>query len=119
MAALRCLSPVRPPLTGRIPSAVTPRTRHPPPSQFKPFSVVGGERQIIGSMIGGTAPMREMLAFSAAHEILPQVEVIDFADANKGYDTIRANAARYRMVLKIEGFAERQAGAAAAAGGSA
>jgi uncharacterized zinc-type alcohol dehydrogenase-like protein len=90
--------------------------------QFKPFSVVGGERQIIGSMIGGTAPMREMLAFSAAHKILPQVEVIDFADANKGYDTIRANAARYRMVLKIEGFAERQAAAAAAvgsAGGSA
>lgn len=74
--------------------------------QFLPFDIVDGEKSIVGSMIGGATAMREMLAFAAEHKCIPQVEVIDFADANRGYDVIRANAARYRMVLKIEGFLE-------------
>lgn len=62
---------------------------------------MAGEKSIVGSMIGGTVSMKEMLEFSAKHQCLPKVEVIDFADANKGFDTIKANAARYRVVLKI------------------
>ena len=64
------------------------------PVKFKPFSIVGGEKAIYGSMIGGAPAMRDMLEFSAKHACLPKVEVIDFADANKGFDTIKANAAR-------------------------
>ena len=71
------------------------------PVKFKPFSIVNGEKAIVGSMIGGSKAMREMLEFSAKHACLPKVEVIPFADANKGFDTIKANAARYRVVLKI------------------
>jgi len=71
------------------------------PVKFKPFSIVAGEKSIVGSMIGGTASMAEMLQFSAKHQCLPKVEVIDFKDANKGFDIIKANAARYRVVLKI------------------
>jgi hypothetical protein len=46
----------------------------------------------------------------------PQVEVIDFERANYGFDRLRENSARYRMVLKIEGF--REGKEAAAAGGA-
>ena len=32
-----------------------------------------------------------------------QVEIIDFTDANKGFEKIHSGAPRYRMVMKIEG----------------
>jgi len=63
-------------------------------------------------MIGGTAGMKEMLQFSADHKCFPKVEVVDFADANAGVAKVLANAARYRMVLKIEGFRAKQLGTA-------
>lgn len=71
------------------------------PVKFKPFSLVAGEKAIVGSMIGGSNAMRAMLDFSAKHSCLPKVEVIPFDAANKGFDTIKANAARFRVVLKI------------------
>jgi hypothetical protein len=43
-----------------------------------------------------------------------QVEVIDFDRANYGFDRIKEGSARYRMVLKIEGFRERKAAEKAA-----
>jgi alcohol/geraniol dehydrogenase (NADP+) len=79
------------------------------PVKFLPFDIIVGEKSIVGSMIGGTVPMKEMLDFSAAHKCFPQCEVIPFAEANAGVAKIVANNARYRMVLKIEGFREAQA----------
>lgn len=78
------------------------------PLKFLPFDIVNGEKNIVGSMIGGTAGMKEMLQFAADHKCFPKVEVIDFADANAGVTKVLANAARYRMVLKIQGFREAQ-----------
>lgn len=75
---------------------------------FVPFDIVAGEKSIVGSMIGGTVSMVEMLEFSARHKCFPQCEVIDFAEAQKGVEKVVANSARYRMVLKIEGFREAQ-----------
>ena len=79
------------------------------PLGFRPFDIVSGEKNIVGSMIGGTAGMKEMLQFSADHKCFPKCEVIDFADANKGVAKILAGSARYRMVLKIQGFRDAQA----------
>jgi D-arabinose 1-dehydrogenase-like Zn-dependent alcohol dehydrogenase len=76
------------------------------PLAFVPFNVVGGEKQIIGSMIGGVKSMKEMLEFSAAHKCFPACEVIPFAEANAGFAKILAGAARYRMVLDIRGVRE-------------
>jgi len=73
------------------------------PLVFEPFHIVGGERQIIGSMIGGTKAMKDMLAFSAAHKCFPVCEVIPFAKAQEGFAKIMANSARYRMVLDMAG----------------
>lgn len=74
------------------------------PLEFLPFDIVGGEKQIVGSMIGGIPIMKEMLDFSAKHKCFPQCEVIPFDKANEGFDKILANSARYRMVLKMEGW---------------
>jgi D-arabinose 1-dehydrogenase-like Zn-dependent alcohol dehydrogenase len=79
------------------------------PLTFEPFHIVAGERSVVGSMIGGTAAMTEMLAFSAKHKCFPKCEVIPFAEAQAGYAKILSNSARYRMVLKIEGFRESKA----------
>jgi len=78
------------------------------PVKFLPFDLITGEKQIVGSMIGGTVTMKEMLEFSAKHKCFPQCEVIDFKDAQNGVEKIMANSARYRMVLKIDGFREAQ-----------
>lgn len=74
---------------------------------FYPFDIVQGEKNIIGSMIGGTVPMAEMLKFSADHKCFPVCEVLDFSEAQKGVEKVLANSARYRVVLKIEGFREK------------
>jgi uncharacterized zinc-type alcohol dehydrogenase-like protein len=79
------------------------------PLSFTPFSIVGGDKAIVGSMIGGTTEMKEMLEFSAKHKCFPQVDVVPFDAANEGFERILANNVRYRMVLKIEGFREAQA----------
>jgi uncharacterized zinc-type alcohol dehydrogenase-like protein len=78
------------------------------PLEFRPFDIVGGEKQIIGSMIGGIPGMKEMLDFSAKHKCFPQCEVIPFASANEGFAKILANSARYRMVLDMNGFRDAQ-----------
>lgn len=63
-------------------------------------------------MIGGVKSMKEMLEFSAAHKCFPKCEIIPFEEANAGFAKILAGAARYRMVLKIEGFRAAKAAAA-------
>lgn len=80
------------------------------PLEFRPFDIVGGEKQIVGSMIGGVPAMKEMLAFSAAHKCFPQCEVIPFAKAQEGFEKILANSARYRMVLDMNGAQRRRWG---------
>ena len=84
-----------------------PLTLSPHPPTHPPTPT---RHRIIGSMIGGVKSMKEMLEFSAAHKCFPQVEVIPFEAANEGFAKIMAGQARYRMVLKIEGFREAKAG---------
>lgn len=74
---------------------------------FKPFSLVGGEKQLVGSMIGGTQDFDDMLAFSAEKSVFPQVELLEFDDANTGFKKMRENTVRYRSVLKVKGYREK------------
>lgn len=79
------------------------------PLEFRPFDIVVGEKQIVGSMIGGIPIMKEMLAFSAAHKCFPQCEVIPFTQANEGIRKVLANSARYRIVLDMTAAREEAA----------
>lgn len=73
-----------------------------PPSDVK-FPVrllVSGNRSICGSGTGSRTLMIEMLQFCARHQIQAQVEVMPMQEVNKAIAKLKANQARYRIVLE-------------------
>ena len=62
--------------------------------------LVGGERVVTGSSIGNRSAMREMLEFSARHNIVAQTEVMPMSEVNAALNRVRNNEARYRIVLE-------------------
>lgn len=67
--------------------------------QVPPGPLLAGQRAICGSDIGSPADIREMLAFAADHGIGAQVETVPMSDVNAAIERVRANRARYRVVL--------------------
>eukprot|EP00743_Colponemidia_sp_Colp-15_P009403 GILK01010281.1.p2 GENE.GILK01010281.1~~GILK01010281.1.p2 ORF type:complete len:169 (-),score=33.89 GILK01010281.1:21-527(-) len=74
-----------------------PPTGEPLPLTALHFVV--GERSVVGGYIGSRATTREMLEFSAANGIVPQIQVIPLSRINEGLDIVRNGQARYRIVL--------------------
>lgn len=64
-----------------------------------PMEMVVRERSISGSLVGNRATMRAMLAFAHAHGVAPQVERLPMSRVNDAIERLRANEARYRIVL--------------------
>jgi len=62
--------------------------------------LVFGGKQVIGSIVGGSKYMKDMLDFAVLHNIKPKTEVIDFKNINEAITKVVANKARYRIVLK-------------------
>jgi len=71
----------------------------PNPIAVHPMTLIMGRKAISGSPIGSRATIREMLDFAARHGIQAQVETVPMADVNEAIERVRANKARYRMVL--------------------
>jgi len=63
--------------------------------------VLGGQKSISGSVIGGRALMREMLALAARQGVTAQTEIMPMTEVNAALDRVRNNQARYRMVLEV------------------
>jgi alcohol/geraniol dehydrogenase (NADP+) len=72
----------------------------PSPISVHSGALIGGSKSISGSMIGSRKVMLDMLAFAAAHGIVAKTETVPMAQVNAALDKVRANQARYRMVLK-------------------
>ena len=70
------------------------------PIQFPVFSLLGGRKRVCASPIGGRSRIAEMLEFSARHGISAKTETVPMAEANAAIEKVRANRARYRMVLR-------------------
>lgn len=68
------------------------------------FSLIGGNKNFAGSMIGGIAETQEMLDFCAEHGIAPQVEMISGEDITAAYDKVVASKVRYRYVIDTATF---------------
>jgi uncharacterized zinc-type alcohol dehydrogenase-like protein len=64
-----------------------------------PSALIGGQKAIAGSSIGGSRSMREMLAFAAAHGVRPRVQTLPMAQCNLGVSKVKKNLARFRIVL--------------------
>ncbi|MCP4684402.1 MAG: NAD(P)-dependent alcohol dehydrogenase [bacterium] len=71
----------------------------PNPIAVHPMALIMGRKAISGSPIGSRATIREMLDFAARHGIQAQTETIPMSQVNEAMERIKANKARYRMVL--------------------
>ncbi|MGL5852130.1 MAG: NAD(P)-dependent alcohol dehydrogenase [Phycicoccus sp.] len=72
-----------------------------PPSSYEipPGSLIGGNKAVAGSMIGGVAQTQEMLDFCAEHGLGATVEVVDAAEVDAVWDRVVAGDVRYRAVI--------------------
>jgi uncharacterized zinc-type alcohol dehydrogenase-like protein len=64
-----------------------------------------GRRSIAGSANGGIPITQEMLDFCAAHDVLPEIELIDASYINEAYERVLASDVRYRFVIDAKTFA--------------
>ena len=63
------------------------------------MALIGNRKTVSGSNTGGCPEIAEMLEFAAQHKIAAQTEVLPMEQVNAALDKVRANRARYRMVL--------------------
>ncbi|MEV7612412.1 NAD(P)-dependent alcohol dehydrogenase [Streptomyces sp. NPDC089799] len=63
------------------------------------FSVIGGNKSLSGSMIGGIAETQEMLDFCAEHGLGAEIELIRADQVNEAYERVVAGDVRYRFVI--------------------
>jgi uncharacterized zinc-type alcohol dehydrogenase-like protein len=68
------------------------------------FTLIGGNRRLAGSMIGGIAETQEMLDHCAKHGIVSDVEVIPIQKINEAYERVLRSDVRYRFVIDIASF---------------
>lgn len=69
------------------------------PISLNLFSLIGGNKTLAGSMIGGIAETQEMLDFCAEHGIGAEIELIAAAEINDAYERVLASDVRYRFVI--------------------
>lgn len=66
---------------------------------FDPVMLTLGRRRLTSSGVGGTLETREMLAFCAEHQLLPEIERVGPAGLDRAFERLGAGDARYRFVL--------------------
>lgn len=67
-----------------------------------PFRLIGGNKVLTGSQIGGIGQTQEMLDFCAAHGLGATIEHLDASDpasVNAAWDRVVAGDVRYRVVI--------------------
>ncbi|MEU6103084.1 NAD(P)-dependent alcohol dehydrogenase [Streptomyces flaveolus] len=69
------------------------------PISLNLFSLIGGNKTLAGSMIGGIAETQEMLDFCAEHGIGAEIELIAASEINDAYERVLASDVRYRFVI--------------------
>jgi uncharacterized zinc-type alcohol dehydrogenase-like protein len=72
------------------------------PSPVRAFSLLGGNRCLAGSMIGGMAETQEMLDHCAKHGIVSDIEIIPIQKINEAYERVLKSDVRYRFVIDMQ-----------------
>ncbi|KAI8355231.1 hypothetical protein B0O80DRAFT_448770 [Mortierella sp. GBAus27b] len=60
------------------------------------------ELSLVGSLVGSEAQVKEMLEFSAKHNVRPWITKMPFNDPNTAMEIVRNGSPRYRIVLEKE-----------------
>lgn len=65
-----------------------------------------GHRKIFGSLIAGTKETQEMLDYSVAHNIYPEVEDVkaEPSEIDKAYERIENGDVKFRYVIDMSTF---------------
>lgn len=74
------------------------------PSTLRLGSLIGGNRVLAGSQIGGIAETQEMINFCAEQGVVPQVEIISGDEITGAYDKVINSQVRYRYVIDTSTF---------------
>jgi uncharacterized zinc-type alcohol dehydrogenase-like protein len=69
------------------------------PVSVQALTLLGGQKSVTGSAIGGRPAIREMLAFAARHGVAAKTQVRPLAEADAALGEVRKGRARYRVVL--------------------
>jgi alcohol/geraniol dehydrogenase (NADP+) len=69
------------------------------PLSIPSFALIGGQKTVTASVIGGRPAIREMLEFAARHGVAAKTEPRAMKDADSALDRVRQGKARYRVVL--------------------
>ncbi|MEO6051388.1 MAG: NAD(P)-dependent alcohol dehydrogenase [Pyrinomonadaceae bacterium] len=74
----------------------------PTPNMIHSMALIGGNKTLAGSLIGGIPETQEMLDFCAEHNITSDVEIITPDRIEEAYDrTVKADV-RYRFVINMQ-----------------
>jgi len=65
-------------------------------------SLISGRKRLVGSLIGGIKETQEMLEFSAKHNIVSDIEMINMQDINRAWERVMAADVRYRFVIDMK-----------------
>lgn len=71
------------------------------PTALHAFSLIGGNKALAGSLIGGIPETQEMLDFCVQHNITSDVEVISPDRIEEAYDRTVKSDVRYRFVIDM------------------
>lgn len=69
---------------------------------FHSGDVINGQKSIAGSGIGGIKETKEMLAYSAKNNILPDVEIIKIQDINEAWESLSKKQMSKRYVIDMK-----------------
>ena len=73
-----------------------------PPSITSTDLVMGGRRKIYGSQIGGIRETQEMLDYSVANNIYPEVEIIPVTEIDEAYGKVLDGKIKFRYVIDMK-----------------
>jgi uncharacterized zinc-type alcohol dehydrogenase-like protein len=73
----------------------------PEPAPLAAFALIGGNKRVAGSMIGGIAQTQEMLDYCAERGIVSDIEVIQIQQVNEAYERMMRGDVRYRFVIDL------------------
>ncbi len=69
--------------------------------QIRAFSLIGGNRRLAGSQIGGIAETQEMLDHCGKHGIVADVEIISIQKVNEAYERTVKSDVKYRFSIDL------------------
>lgn len=71
------------------------------PITVSTLDLIFGSRMIVGTVTGSSIENEDNLAFSAAADVKPMIEVMPLAQAPAAYERMMSGAARLRIVLEV------------------